>query len=134
MVPAEYRSGLSTRNRAIASLPTVTYGLPIEDVVQAAKDGYFVIKLKLGNPGTQAEMIEKDIARLTAVHRALSGMTTPHTTDGKLRYDVDPHQRYEQQHTHLRLLDAARKIGAFDPIAFMEEPFADENDAHVGDV
>ena len=134
MIPSEYRSGLSTRNKAIASLPSVTYGLPIEDVVQAAKDGYFVIKLKLGNPGTQAEMLEKDIARLTAVHRALSGMTTPHTTDGRLRYDVDPNQRYEKKESLLRLLDASRKIGAFDQIAFMEEPFADENDAHVGDV
>jgi hypothetical protein len=65
MIPEEYRAGLSTRNRAIASLPSVTYGLPIADVVSAARDGYFVIKLKLGSPGTQAEMLEKDIARLT---------------------------------------------------------------------
>jgi L-alanine-DL-glutamate epimerase-like enolase superfamily enzyme len=134
MIPPEYRSGLATRNRAVASLPSVTYGLPIDDVVRAADEGYFVIKLKLGNPGTQSEMIEKDIARLTAVHRALAEKTTPHTTNGKLRYDVDPNQRYEKKETLLRLLDAARKIGAFDQIAFMEEPFSDENDAHVGDV
>jgi L-alanine-DL-glutamate epimerase-like enolase superfamily enzyme len=134
MIPPEYRSGLSTRNTAIASLPSVTYGLPIEDVVRAANDGYFVIKLKLGSPGTQAEMIEKDIARFTAVHRALAGIETVHTRDGKLRYDVDPNQRYEKKETLLRLLDTARKIGAFDQIAFMEEPFSDENDAHVGDV
>ena len=134
MIPAEYRSGLSTRNRAIASLPSVTYGLPIEDVVRAANDGYFVIKLKLGNPGTQAEMIEKDIARLTAVHKALTGISTVHTKDGKLRYDVDPNQRYEKKDTLLRLLDAAKKIGAFEQIAFLEEPFSDENEAHVGDV
>ena len=134
MIPVEYRPGLSTRNRAVASLPSVTYGLPIDDVVQAARDGYFVIKLKLGNPGTQTEMIEKDIARLTAVHRALSGTETVHTKDGKLRYDLDPNQRYERKETLLRLLDAARKIGAFDQIAFMEEPFPDENDESVRDV
>ena len=134
MIPAEYRSGLSHRNRAIASLPSVTYGLPIADVVQAARDGYFVIKLKLGSPGTQAEMIEKDIARLTAVHRALAGIDTVHTLDGRLRYDIDPNQRYERKETLLRLLDAARKIGAFDQIAFLEEPFPDENDEHVRDV
>lgn len=134
MIPAEYRSGLSHRNRAIASLPSVTYGLPIDDVVSAVKDGYFVIKLKLGTPGTQAQMIEQDIARMTAVHRAIGAMPTPHTADGKIRYDVDPNQRYEKKETLLRLLDAARRIGAFDQIAFMEEPFSDENDESVRDV
>ena len=134
MIPAEYRSGLAHRNRAIASLPSVTYGLPIDEVVRAVADGYFVIKLKLGTPGTQAEMIEHDIARMTAVHRAIGGMPTPHTADGKIRYDVDPNQRYERKETLLRLLDAARRIGAFDQIAFMEEPFSDENDESVRDV
>jgi L-alanine-DL-glutamate epimerase-like enolase superfamily enzyme len=134
MIPAQYRSGLPARNTAVASLPSVTYGLPIEELVQTVRDGYFVIKLKLGSPGTPAEMIEKDIARLTAVHRAIGALPTRHTNDGKIRYDIDPNQRYEKKETLLRLLDAARKIGAFDQIAFMEEPFADEIDAHVGDV
>ena len=134
MIPAEYRAGLATRNRAIASLPSVTYGLPIEDVVRAARDGYFVIKLKLGSPGTQAEMLEKDVARLTEVHRALAGIETVHTQDGKLRYDLDPNQRYERKETLLRLLDAAKRIGALDQVAFLEEPFPDENDESVRDV
>ena len=134
MVPAEYRAGVSYRHRAVASLPSVTYALPLEDVVQAARDGYFVIKLKLGQPGTQAEMLEKDIARMTAVHRALAGIQTVHTRDGRLRYDIDPNQRYEKKETLLRLLDAARKIGALDQVALVEEPFPDENDEQVGDV
>ena len=115
-------------------LPSVTYGLPIEDVVRAARDGYFVIKVKLGSPGTQAEMIEKDIARLTAVHRALGGSADTHTPDGKLRYDLDPNQRYEKKEMLLRLLDAAKQIGALEQVAFLEEPFADENDADLHDI
>ena len=134
MIPAEYRSGLSYKHRSIAILPSVTYGLPIEDVVRAASDGYFVIKVKLGSPGTQAEMIEKDIARLTAIHRALAAAQTRHTSDGKLRYDLDPNQRYERKETLLRLLDAARKIGALEQVAFLEEPFPDENDEHLNDI
>jgi L-alanine-DL-glutamate epimerase-like enolase superfamily enzyme len=134
MIPTEYRSGLSHRHRAVASLPSVTYGLPIEDVASAAADGYFVIKVKLGNPGTQAEMIEKDIARMTAVHRALAGAQTRHTSDGKLRYDLDPNGRYEKKEMLLRLLEAARKIGALDQVALVEEPFPDENDEHLNDV
>ncbi|HEU4720095.1 MAG TPA: enolase C-terminal domain-like protein [Gemmatimonadaceae bacterium] len=134
MIPAEYRAGVSHRHRAVASLPSVTYALPLADVVQAARDGYFVIKLKLGQPGTQAEMLEKDVARLTEAHRALSAFRTPHTTDGKLRYDLDPNQRYERKQTLLRLLDAARRIGALDQVALVEEPFPDENDESVSDV
>jgi hypothetical protein len=134
MIPSEYRAGLSHRNRTVASLPSVTYGLPIEAVSQAAADGYCVIKLKLGSPGTQAEMLEKDIARLTEVHRAVAGRRTRHTADGRLRYDLDPNQRYERKETLLRLLDAARRIGALEQIALVEEPFADENDEHVRDV
>jgi L-alanine-DL-glutamate epimerase-like enolase superfamily enzyme len=134
MIPAEYRAGLSHRHRAVASLPSVTYGLPIEAVSKAAADGYFVIKLKLGSPGTQAEMLEKDVQRFTAVHRAIGATRTPHTADRVLRYDLDPNQRYERKETLLRLLDAAKRIGALGQIALVEEPFADESDEHVRDV
>jgi L-alanine-DL-glutamate epimerase-like enolase superfamily enzyme len=134
MIPAQYRSGLPARNTAVASLPSVTYGLPIEELVQTVKDGYFVIKLKLGSPGTPAEMIEKDIARLTSIHAALANARTSQTPDGKIRYDLDPNQRYQQKDTLLRLLHAARKIGALEQVAFMEEPFADENEADLHDV
>jgi hypothetical protein len=134
MIPAEHRAGLAYRNRTVASLPSVTYGLPIGEVARAADDGYFVIKLKLGSPGTQSEMIEKDIARLTAVHRALDGKRTTRTPDGRLRYDLDPNQRYERKDTLLRLLDAAKRIGALDQVVLVEEPFADENDEPLHDV
>lgn len=134
MIPAEYRPGLSHRHRAVASLPSVTYGLPIDAVSKAAADGYFVIKLKLGSPGTQAEMLEKDIQRFTAVHRAVADARTVHTTDGRLRYDLDPNQRYERKDTLLRLLDAAKRVGALEQITLVEEPFSDENDERVHDV
>jgi L-alanine-DL-glutamate epimerase-like enolase superfamily enzyme len=134
MIPAEYRAGLSYRNRTIASLPSVTYGLPIEDVARAAADGYFVIKVKLGSPGTPAEMIEKDIARVTAVHRAVGGVRNSHMADGKLRYDLDPNQRYAGKDMLLRLLDGVKRIGALEQVAFLEEPFADEVDADLHDV
>ena len=64
----------------------------------------------------------------------MSEVRTVHTQDGKLRYDIDPNQRYERKDTLLRLLDAAKRIGAFDQIAFLEEPFPDENDESVRDV
>ena len=104
------------RHTAVASLPSVTYGLPLEEVEAAARDGYFVIKLKLGHPGSQQEMLERDMDRFTRIHQAVGALQTPHTSDGKIRYDLDPNSRYESKETLLRLLDHARRIGAFEQI------------------
>ena len=119
MIPAEYRSGLSYKQRAVAALPSVTYALPVEDVVRATQDGYFLIKVKLGSPAaTQAEMIEKDVARFTAIHKALAGARTTQTPDGKLRYDLDPNQRflvlarYMQVHREPGQAGQARRLAA----------------------
>jgi len=134
LVPAQYRPGVSYRHQRVASLPSVTYGLPLADVVTAAQQGYFVIKLKLGHPGTQAEMLEQDIARLTSVVRAIDHLRTPHTPDGRLRYDLDPNARYEHRDTLMRLLDAAKKLGVLERVVVVEEPFAETNDTDVRDV
>ena len=134
MIPARYRAGLAHRHRAVASLPSVTYGLPLEEVEQAAQDGYFVIKLKLGHPGTQQEMLERDLDRFTRIHQAVGTVGTPHTSDGKIRYDLDPNSRYENKETLLRLLDHARRIGAFEQIVVIEEPFPYENEEDVSDL
>lgn len=134
LVPERYRIGLSHRHEAIASLPSVTYGLPLGDVEQAAREGSFVIKLKLGHPGSQSEMLARDMERLSDVHRLVGGMTTPHTPDGRLRYDLDPNSRYERKESLLRLLEHARAIGAFDQIVVVEEPFPYENEEDVSDI
>jgi L-alanine-DL-glutamate epimerase-like enolase superfamily enzyme len=49
-----------------------------------------------------------------------------------LPYYFDANGRYEKKETLLKLLDHARKIGAFDQIAVIEEPFPEEADIHVG--
>ena len=134
LIPEPYRAGLSHRHAAIASLPSVTYGLPLEEVERTAREGSFVIKLKLGHPGTQEEMLARDMERLTAVHRLVGHLTTPHTPDGRLRYDLDPNSRYERRETLLRLLDHAREIGAFEQIVVVEEPFPYENEEDVSDI
>jgi L-alanine-DL-glutamate epimerase-like enolase superfamily enzyme len=134
LVPERYRPGLSYRHRAVASLPSVTYGLPLADVERAAADGYFVIKFKLGSPGTQAEMLERDMARLSEVHAAIGRVQTPHTPDGRIRYDLDPNSRYERKETLLRLLEHAERIGMLEQIVVVEEPFPYENEEEVGDI
>ena len=134
MVPAAYKSALSYHHKQVASIPLMSYSVPIEEIKNAAEQGYFFMKIKIGQPGTQQEMLEKDKQRLSAIHAAIGHTETPHTKDGKLPYYFDANGRYENKETLLRLLDHARKIGAFDQIALIEEPFPEELEEHVGDI
>jgi L-alanine-DL-glutamate epimerase-like enolase superfamily enzyme len=112
----------------------MAYAVPIEEIRGAVEQGYFFLKVKLGQPGTQEEMLAKDMARISAIHAAIGGARTPHTADGRLPYYFDANGRYESKETLLRLLDHARKIGAFDQIALVEEPFPEELEVDVTDV
>ncbi|MCE7070404.1 mandelate racemase/muconate lactonizing enzyme family protein [Dyadobacter sp. CY327] len=134
LIPAAYQPGLSHRHEKVASIPSFSVGTSAERIKQAADEGYFIMKLKTGSAGTQQEMIEKDIAFLSAVHKAIGHYETPYTQNGKIPYYFDANGRYEKKETLLRFLDHARKIGAFDQIAVIEEPFEERNEAFVGDM
>ncbi|MBU1821302.1 MAG: mandelate racemase/muconate lactonizing enzyme family protein [Bacteroidetes bacterium] len=134
MIPAAYRPGLSYKHDKVASIPSFSVGTSAERIKQAADEGYFIMKLKTGSAGTQAEMIEKDIAFLTALHKAIGHYETPYTKSGKIPYYFDANGRYEKKETLLRFLDHAKKIGAFDQIAVIEEPFEETNETYVGDL
>lgn len=132
MIPEKYRPGLSYRHDKVASIPSFSVGTTAEKIKAAADEGYFIMKLKTGSAGTQAEMLEKDIAFLTAVHKAIGQYETPYTKNGKIPYYFDANGRYEKKDTLLRFLDHAKKIGAFDQIAVIEEPFDERNEEFVG--
>lgn len=134
MIPVEYRACLSHRHKRVASIPSYSVGTDVSKIKAAADEGYFIMKLKIGSAGTQKEMLEKDMAFLSAVHAAIGHYKTPHTVDGKIPYYLDPNGRYERKETLLRLLDHAKKIGAFNQLAVIEEPFAENNETHVGDL
>jgi len=134
LVPAAYRPALAHRHQQVASIPLMAYNIPVEEIKAAVAGGYFFMKIKIGQPGSQQEMLEKDKARLSEIHQAIGGARTPHTADGKLPYYFDANERYESKETLLRLLDHARKIGAFDQIAIIEEPFAETFDADISDI
>ncbi|GEO04514.1 hypothetical protein AAE02nite_21780 [Adhaeribacter aerolatus] len=133
-IPAPYRKALSYHNDKIAIMYQVPYGMPMTDLKKAAEQGYFVIKIKTGQPGSQAEMLQKDMDKLTQIHNTLKNARTNHTKNGKLIYTLDPNARYEKKETLLRYLDHAKKIGAFDQILLIEEPLNEQNDEEVGDV
>src|SRR5699024_750591 len=135
MIPSEYRQALSYRHDKVASIPISSYGMPMEEVRELIeKEGYFILKLKLGAPGSQQEMIEKDKERLEQIHNEIGGIEVEHTDNGRLPYYFDANGRYQSKETLQRLLDHARKIGAYDQILLVEEPFPEEYKANVGDL
>jgi hypothetical protein len=134
MIPAAYKPSLSFRHKQVASIPLMAYSIPISEIIEAVDQGYFFMKIKIGQPGTQPEMLEKDKERLSAIHNAIGKRHTKFTRDGKLPYYFDANGRYEKKDTLLRLLDHAKKIGAFDQIAIIEEPFPEEAEIDVSDI
>jgi L-alanine-DL-glutamate epimerase-like enolase superfamily enzyme len=134
MIPEEFRPALSHHHDQVASIPLMSYGIPIEEIKDAAEQGYFFMKIKIGQPGTQSEMLEKDMDRLSAIHQAIGHLETPYTSNGKLPYYFDANGRYEHKETLLQLLDHAKKIGAFDQIVIIEEPFPESLELDVSDI
>ena len=134
MIPEKYRPALSQHHKIVASIPLMAYSIPVSEIVQAADSGYFFMKIKIGQPGTQEEMLAKDMARLSSIHESIGHYRTPHTSSGKLPYYFDANGRYEKKETLLKLIDHAKKIGAFDQIAIIEEPFAEELQIDVSDI
>jgi L-alanine-DL-glutamate epimerase-like enolase superfamily enzyme len=134
MVPDAYRPALSHRNERVASIPLMAYQIPVSEIVEALDEGYFFMKIKIGQPGSQAEMLAKDMERLSAIHEAIGDRRTPHTGNGRIPYYLDANGRYAAKDSLLRLLDHARTIGAFDQIAVIEEPFPEHANIEVRDI
>lgn len=134
MVPNAFRTGLSARHDKVVSIPALGYGTPIEDIVKLADQGFFIMKIKIGAPGTQAEMLEKDKAFIKAIHESIGQYETEHTKDGKLPYYFDANGRYDNHEDILRFLDYAETIGALDQIAVLEEPFGERNQDDVSEI
>ncbi|WP_460912710.1 enolase C-terminal domain-like protein [Spirosoma areae] len=134
MIPDPYKKALSHHNNKVAIIYLASYNLPMSELKKAVQQGYFVIKIKIGQSGTQQEMLQKDMARLTEVHQAIKDDRTSQTKNGKIVYTLDANGRYEKKETLLRLLEHAKKIGAFDQILFIEEPLTETNEENVADV
>jgi L-alanine-DL-glutamate epimerase-like enolase superfamily enzyme len=134
MIPGSYRPALSFHHETVASIPLMAYTIPVSEIIKAVRDGYFFMKIKIGQPGTQEEMLQKDKKRLTEIHNAIGDQTTSHTKNGRIPYYFDANGRYESKEMLLRLLDHADKIGAMDQIAIIEEPFPEEKEIRVDDL
>lgn len=62
-------------------------------------------KIKIGQPGTQDEMLRKDCERISLIHKTIGKTFTPYTKNGKVLYYLDANGRYESKDTLLRFIN-----------------------------
>ena len=134
MIPDAYRPALSSHHAKCASIPLFSYKVPVGEIKAAVDSGYFFMKIKIGQPGMQEEMLAKDMARVSEIHAVLKDCRTPYTKSGKLPYYFDANGRYEKKETFLKFVDHLKKIGAYDQVAIVEEPFDEYADIDVNDI
>ena len=48
LIPEAYRPALGHRHARLASIPLMAYGIPLEEIETAVRDGYFFLKIKIG--------------------------------------------------------------------------------------
>jgi hypothetical protein len=137
-VPEKYRPVFSRRSGRIGVIPLVGYDLPVSGVRDLVDRGCFFMKIKIGSDpdqdGDPEKMLRWDMARLEEIHREIGGMHVKHTMDGRIPYYLDANGRYDGKERLNRLLEHARRIGAFDRIALLEEPFPEGNLVSVRDL
>lgn len=131
LIPPAYLRALSCRHEHVASMPVIGYDASADQMAALADEGYFVIKVKLGHPGDQDEMIEKDVRRIEQVHGVFRDLETEHTTSGRIPYYFDVNGRYDGVDRLKEVLDYADGIGALDRIGIIEEPFPEGYEADV---
>src|SRR5690606_7616892 len=104
MVPDVYRPALASRNKQVGILYQVSYNMPVQQLKQAAEAGEYLFKDKTGAPGSQEEMVQNDLNRLTEIHTAVKDFRTDLTPNGKVWYTIDANARYDKNETPLRYL------------------------------
>jgi len=134
LIPAAYAGAFPARQRVVARVPLVTYNLPDQELLALVEQGHFLLKIKIGQAGSQSQMLEKDLARLDRIHRLLRDRRTDQTGNGRLAYYLDANGRYEGKETLLALIAGLEKMGALEQVVLLEEPFADDRDIDVHDL
>jgi L-alanine-DL-glutamate epimerase-like enolase superfamily enzyme len=135
MIPPEYRNVLSYRHHKVASIPIASYGMPINEVRRLVDEaGFQILKFKLGSPGNQQEMLDQDKSRIEEIHKIIGHQQVSCTENGKFPYYLDMNGRYESKETLVALLEHADKIGAYEQIQIIEEPFPEDYKVIVNDL
>ena len=134
LIPHAYRKSLSEKQTQLALAPAVGYNLPIAQLRSILTNGAYVLKIKIGQPGIQSEMVDKDLARLRQIHELAENFQTTGTESGNVLYYLDANARYEKKESIEALLEGCLKAKIHDRIVLLEEPFDDPRDQDVSDL
>lgn len=138
LIPAEMRKSLSYRQDRLAGIPLISYGTTEEEIKSLIQQGYFFLKIKIGNDpakdGDPEKMLEWDKKRLASIHEIVREISVPYTENGYLPYYLDANGRYPDKEHLMRFLDYADRIGALERILLLEEPFREEYKIFVEDI
>ncbi|MDE2889075.1 MAG: L-alanine-DL-glutamate epimerase [Gemmatimonadota bacterium] len=134
LIPVTYRPFLSDRQSHIGLAPAVGYGMPVDELQAILDTGVYILKIKIGQPGAEDDMVRKDIEWLDRIHRVAGRYNTPMSDSGSVLYYLDANARYVKKETMRRLLDHAVNTGIHEHIVLIEEPFRDPCEFEVGDL
>jgi L-alanine-DL-glutamate epimerase-like enolase superfamily enzyme len=134
LIPPWSQETLAHRQNAVATVPAVGYTMEMDTLDGILRAGAYILKIKLGQRGTQQEMVHKDKEWLSRIHDMAKGLTTSMTDSGNILYYLDANGRYEDKAGIVELVKHAERIGALDRVILIEEPFEDSVEADVSDL
>ena len=134
LVPEPFRPHFDHRQQCLAVVPLISYGLPDSVIERVLDDGAGVLKVKIGHPGNESEMLSRDMEALTRIHTIAGDRETPLTDSGKVLYYLDANGRYTQKESIFRLLHHASNIGMLERVIIVEEPFDEALHIDVSDL
>jgi L-alanine-DL-glutamate epimerase-like enolase superfamily enzyme len=134
LLEMDYPGVFNSKQDSLACLPLITYNITVEEIKEFVDKGVFFLKIKIGQGGTQEEMLQKDMERLTEIFKAVGNCETPHTDIGKTVFYLDANGRYETKELIEKLLEHCKQIGMLEQILILEEPFPEELEVDVSDL
>ena len=134
LIPPWAEEHLSHRQEAVATVPAVSYTLPMDELEEILHAGAYVLKIKIGQPGDHAEMVAKDKEWLSQIHDLAKAHRSSMTDSGHILYYLDANGRYTEKSGMSVLLDHADQIGALDRVILIEEPFGESVEVDVSDL
>ena len=134
LIPRAFRPYLASRQTRLGVAPAVGYGMPMDELRDILDTGVYILKIKIGQPGEESDMVRKDVAWIDRIHGLAARYDTPMTDSGNVVYYLDANGRYEKKESMARLLDHAHKAGIHEHIVIIEEPFRNPEGIDVGDL
>ena len=123
LIPARYHPHFSHRHPCVEAVPAVGYALPDADIEKLVDEGAYVLKVKVGHPGDEAEMLARDIVRMDHIHQLVGDRSLPHSPTGHVLYYLDANGRYTSAEQLRTFIETLERSGVRERVLLFEEPF-----------